>query len=185
MPTPLQILVFVVASAGLAWLSRSSLSDPRCHGFCRFFAWEAILALTLMNLDDWFVAPFSLHQMVSWPLLVISGVLVIAGVQLFRRLGKPDAGREAPSLVGIEKTTALVTVGLYCHIRHPFYSSLLFLAWGVFFKKPTLAGFLLAVAASALLVVTARIEEVENARFFGDDYREYMKRSKMFIPFVL
>jgi len=180
----LPIGIFLVASAGIAWLSRSSLRDPRSHGFYRFFAWEAILALVLMNLDHWFVAPFSRHQMLSWPLLIISLVLIIGGVRLFRKVGKPDEGRDSPSLIGIEKTTALVTVGLYRTIRHPFYSSLLFLAWGVFFKRPSWAGFLLAAAATVLLVVTARIEETENILFFGEEYRGYMQRTRMFIPFV-
>jgi len=185
MSTRFQILVFTVASLGLIWLSRASLRDPRSHGFYRFFAWEAILVLTLMNLDHWFVAPFSLHQTLSWPLLIISLVFIIRGVQLFRLVGKPDAGREAPSLVGIEKTTELVTVGLYRYIRHPFYSSLLFLGWGVFLKRPSLAGLALAAMATVSLLVTARIEEAENSRFYGDDYRDYMRRTKMFIPFIL
>ena len=184
MSIPTQILFFLVASARIAWLSRSSLRDPRSHGFYRFFAWEAILALVLMNLDHWFAAPFSLHQMLSWPLLIISLFLIIGGVRLFRKVGKLDEGRDSPSLIGIEKTTALVTVGLYRTIRHPFYSSLLFLAWGVFFKRPSWAGFLLAAAATVLLVVTARIEETENILFFGEEYRGYMQRTRMFIPFV-
>jgi protein-S-isoprenylcysteine O-methyltransferase Ste14 len=185
MSTPFQILVFTIASIGLIRLSRASLHDPRSHGFYRFFAWEAILALTLMNLNYWFAAPFSVRQMLSWLLLAISLVLIIGGVQMFRLFGKPDARREAPSLVGIEKTTELVTVGLYRYIRHPFYSSLLFLIWGVYLKRPLLVGFLLAAAATVLLVVTARIEEAENMRFFGDDYGDYMRRTRMFIPFIL
>jgi len=32
---------------------------------------------------------------------------------------------------------------------------------------------------------TARIEENEMIARFGDDYRDYMKETKMFIPFVI
>jgi protein-S-isoprenylcysteine O-methyltransferase Ste14 len=64
------------------------------------------------------------------------------------------------------------------------YSSLLFLAWGVFFKLPSVPGFVLAVAATAGLIAMANIEEGENARAFGPEYREYMVDTKRFIPHV-
>ena len=180
-----KVAVFLAATAGLAYLSRASLLNPRSHGFYRFFAWEAILALILLNLDGWFREPWSWHQIVSWCLLLVSLFLVVHGVQLLRRVGKPDEGRDEAELVGFERTTKLVTVGAYRYIRHPLYSSLLFLAWGAFFKAPSWVGGLLALAATLLLVVTARIEEVENARFFGPAYEAYRKRTRMFIPFLL
>jgi protein-S-isoprenylcysteine O-methyltransferase Ste14 len=87
-------------------------------------------------------------------------------------------------LVAFEKTTALVTTGAYSYIRHPLYSSLLFLAWGIFFKDPSWLGGLLALGATLFLVATARVEEAENLRFFGEAYREYMKQTGMFVPFL-
>ena len=46
-----KLFVFVVVSAVIVYVSRASLRVPRSHGFYRFFAWEVILALTLLNLD--------------------------------------------------------------------------------------------------------------------------------------
>ena len=177
-----KVVVFLAATAGLAYVSRASLLAPRSHGFYRFFAWEVILALVLLNVDAWFREPFSWHQILSWCLLLVSLFLVLHGVHLLRQIGKPDKQRDDASLVGFERTTTLVTVGAYRYIRHPLYSSLLFLAWGVFFKAPSWIGALLACAATLFLVVTAQIEEAENARFFGPAYEAYMKRSKMFVP---
>ena len=179
-----KLVVFVLGTLGLAFLSRASLVVPRSHGFYRFFAWEAILALGLLNIDVWFRDPFSWHQLISWPLLVISGGLVIVGVHLLRQVGQPDEQRDDVPMVAFEKTTTLVTEGAYRYIRHPLYSSLLFLAWGSFFKAPSWPGGLLAGVATLFLVATARVEEAENVRFFGEEYREYMKRTKMFIPFL-
>jgi protein-S-isoprenylcysteine O-methyltransferase Ste14 len=85
---------------------------------------------------------------------------------------------------GIESTTTLVIVGAYKYIRHPLYSSLLFLAWGVFFKAPSILGGILAAVATAFLVTTARIEESENVQKFGVEYAAYMKTTRMFIPFL-
>lgn len=179
-----KVIVFIVASVGIAWVSRASLRNFRSHGFFRFFAWEAIVALVLLNLDYWFYEPFSIHQIASWLLLIVSLYLVIHGVQLLRMVGKPDSKRDDPSLIGIEKTTALVMVGAYRYIRHPLYSSLLFLAWGVFFKYPSWVGVFLAVITTFFLTMTAKIEEAENIRFFGPAYQDYMEQTKMFIPFL-
>jgi protein-S-isoprenylcysteine O-methyltransferase Ste14 len=180
----LKLITFVVASFGLAWASRGSLRDVRSHGFYRFFAWEAIVALILINLDDWYYKPFSAHQIVAWLLLFVSAFLVIHGVQLLRTVGKPDSQRKDPALLGMEKTTELVTVGAYRYIRHPLYSSLLFLAWGAFFKHPAWIGLSLASLATLLLSVTAKIEEAENMRYFGEAYEIYMRQTKMFVPFL-
>jgi protein-S-isoprenylcysteine O-methyltransferase Ste14 len=110
--------------------------------------------------------------------------MVMSGMTLLRKKGKPDKSRQDTSLVGLEKTTELVTSGIYGYIRHPLYSSLLLLAWGVFFKVPDLLGMGLVLSATVLLYVTGRIEEKENISFFGNAYSEYMQKTKMFIPFV-
>ena len=82
------------------------------------------------------------------------------------------------------KTTQLVTVRLYQYIRHPMYSSLLFLTWGAFFKSPSWIGSILALGASLFMVLTAKVEERENSQYFGDDYQAYVQKTKMFIPYV-
>jgi len=84
----------------------------------------------------------------------------------------------------MEKTSKLVTVGLYGYIRHPLYSSLLCLAWAMFFKSPSWLEAALALLCTLFLTTTAYAEERENIIYFGDEYVEYMKRSKRFIPFV-
>lgn len=179
-----RLVVFLWVTAWLAYVSRASLLVPRSHGFYRFLAWEAILALALLNVDGWFREPFSWHQLISWFLLMASLLLVIYGALLLRHVGRPSSQRDDLPLFLFEKTTNLVTVGAYRYIRHPMYSSLLFLAWGIFFKAPSWIGGLLALASTLSLVIAARMEEVENVHFFGDVYREYMKRTKMFIPFL-
>ncbi|MEN8173499.1 MAG: isoprenylcysteine carboxylmethyltransferase family protein [Chloroflexota bacterium] len=180
----LKVILFSLVSAGIIWVSRPVLRDPQSHGFYRFLAWEVMLILFLINVDFWFYEPFSIHQILSWILLILSLVLVIWGIQLLREQGRVDDEREDPNLVWIEKTTALVTIGIYRYIRHPFYSSLLFLGWGIFLKQVTWTGIVLVSVISILLFITARKEEVENTGFFGEAYQEYMKQTKMFIPFI-
>ncbi len=180
-----KLIAFLTVSAGLITVSRASLRAPRSHGFYRFFAWECILALFLLNIDVWFQTPFAWHQLISWFLLVVCLGPLILGVRSLRSRGKPVAQREGePQLLAFEKTSALVTSGIYHYIRHPLYSSLLFLTWGIFFKALTWPGLFLAVAATLLLVATARADEAECLRFFGAPYQEYRKASKRFVPFL-
>ena len=180
-----QLIASVVLSAGLVYVSRASLRAPRSHGFYRFWAWEFIVALVLLNINVWFHAPFSWYQTISWFLLIVCIVPLAFGIHSLISQGKPVVHREAePQLLAFEKTSTLVTTGIYHYIRHPLYSSLLLLTWGVFFKAPAWPGVLLALAATVFLVATARTDEAECIRFFGPSYQAYMKQTKMFLPFV-
>ena len=175
---------FLLGSAGIVFISRYSLLQPRAHGFYRFFAWEILLGMFLLNADGWFRDPLVWYQLVSWVLLIISLGLVIEGLRLLREIGKQGAVRQDASLLELEKTSRLVTVGLYRYIRHPLYTSLMFLGWGMFFKSPSWQDAGLALLCSLFLIATARMEERENINFFGAEYVEYMRHSKMFIPFA-
>ena len=171
-----RLIAFAVVSGVIVFVSWASLRDMRSHGFFRFFAFESLLVLILLNLGHWFSDPFSAIPIVSWLLLLTSLILAAHGFYLLRVIGRPKEG--------IEDTTIVVTAGAYRVIRHPLYSSLLLFAWGAFLKDPSLPGVILALAASAFLVVTARVEEAENLDKFGAEYAAYMKTTKMFIPFL-
>ena len=182
--TIVHFAIFFLGSAVIVMISRDSLRHPRSHGFFRFFAWEILLAMFVRNVDGWFARPSAWYQLISWALLTISLVLVIRGVKLLREIGSRDQARDDAPLLEMEKTSRLVTVGLYRYIRHPLYSSLLFLGWGMFFKSPSWLDAGLALLCTLFLTTTARIEERENIHYFGAKYLEYMKHTKMFIPFV-
>ncbi len=184
----MRLIVFMSFSVGLLYLSRNSLKSPRSHGFYRFFAWEGILGLFVLNFQSWqhwFAEPFSTHQLISWILLFGSLVPAVLGIHLLYTAGKPDSRRDGDkSLMGIEKTTELITTGVYRYIRHPLYGSLLYLAWGVFFKNPSWVALALSIGATAFLVATAKVEEVENEQYFGPAYRTYMQKTRMFVPWL-
>jgi protein-S-isoprenylcysteine O-methyltransferase Ste14 len=178
-------LVFAVGSLALVYISRASLRQPRSHGFYRFFAWEAILALFLLNVDFWFRDPLSWQQLIAWTLLFASLLPLAFGVRSLRQRGQPVEDRPGdPSLLAFEKTTALVTAGVYAYIRHPLYSSLLLLAWGIFFKDPSLPAGALVLTASLFLYATARADERECLAYFGPAYGDYMRTTRRFIPFL-
>jgi protein-S-isoprenylcysteine O-methyltransferase Ste14 len=178
------ICIFLIASGGIIYISRASLRQPGSHGFYRFFAWECLLAMFLLNIAGWFANPWAWYQWVSWILLVISLYLVIQAILLLKQIGAQDARRSDAPMLTFEKTTRLVVIGAYRYIRHPLYASLLFLGWGMFFKSPSWGDGLLAVIVTLFLVATARAEEAENLRFFGAEYGDYMRKTRMFIPML-
>ncbi len=177
-------VAFAVASAPVLWISRGSLRRPDAHGFYRFFAFEAILGLVALGLPSWYRDARSPRQLASWSLLLASAPLAVHGFYLLRQMGKPDPSIADPALLGLEKTTRLVRTGAYRYIRHPLYSSLLLFAWGANLKAPSWISTMLTAIATTSLYLTARVEERENALTFGDEYAEYVRVTRMFVPFV-
>lgn len=177
---------FLLLGLLLAGVSHRALRDPRSHGFFRLFAFEAIVLLLWSNLPYWFVEQYAPHQLLSWALLFAALYLLGHGLYLLRVRGGHAPEREAEQAnFAFENTAQLVVDGLYRYVRHPLYASLLLLSWGIFCKHATLAGLVAALLGSLALMATARVEEKENLRTFGEAYRDYMRRTRMFIPFLL
>ena len=179
-----RIVIFVVLSVIIVIVSRRTLLNYKTHGFYRFISWECIAWLISANYKVWFTDPFSIQQVFSWIFLIISAYLVIAGVILMKRIGKPDKNRDKKTLYEFEQTTELVDKGIFKYIRHPLYSSLIFLTWGILLKNPTIELSVVSLISTIFLYFTAIYDEKECKIFFGDRYVDYMNRSKRFIPYI-
>lgn len=89
---------------------------------------------------------------------------------------------------GITPTSAtrqehkLVTNGIYRYIRHPLYTfgSAMFIAFGMMADNWFIA--LLGVFTFILMAIRTPKEEANLIEKFGDEYREYMKRTGRFLP---
>ncbi|MCX6143908.1 MAG: isoprenylcysteine carboxylmethyltransferase family protein [Ignavibacteriales bacterium] len=169
------LAVATIALAAFNW--EFSIKARRFHGIYRFFSFESIVVLILLNRRLWFFQPFSWNQIVSWILLVSSIPLAVEGFRLLRIVGKPQGQ--------FENTTKLVTVGLYRYIRHPLYGSLILVGLGVFFKQVSPLGVVLALVNLGAMIATAKTEEKEMVRSFGSEYELYMLQTKMFIPYII
>ena len=78
----------------------------------------------------------------------------------------------------------LVTSGAYNYIRHPMYTSVIFMMLGVLISTPVLLELLFFAALVFVLVLKAKREE---ALWCGHDkaYIDYKNRTKLFIPYIL
>ncbi len=172
---------YILIAAGTAMIIAFSwifsLKEKRYHGIARFFSFESIFILLILNIRHWFRDPFSHHQIISWILLFGSLYPAIAGYLLLKSRGKSEDS--------FENTTVLVKSGIYKYIRHPLYCSLLLLGTGVMFKDPRACQLILGAINLIAIYLTARIEEKEMASRFGESYLQYMKETRMFIPYIL
>lgn len=180
----IKLLIFGILSLPIIIISWRTLFNVKSHGFYRFFSWECILWLFIENYKFWFDYPFSIGQIFSWIFLIFSGYLIIIGVVLIKNVGKPVENRDEKTLYQFEKTSQLIDSGIYKYIRHPLYSSLLFLTWGISFKNITESTLLISLLSTGFLYLTAIFDEKECIAFFGEKYKEYMKRNKRFVPFI-
>lgn len=153
-----------------------TLARPHPYRFTRFIAFESLISLVFLNAGDWFLFPGSARQILSWVLLLISIALAGIGFRSLKNRGRPEGD--------FEDTTRLITDGIYRYIRHPMYASLVFFAAGAFLKAPSWVGALLVAANLLGVEFTARIEERHNLDRFGEEYSQYCRLTKKFIPFI-
>jgi protein-S-isoprenylcysteine O-methyltransferase Ste14 len=80
------------------------------------------------------------------------------------------------------KEHKLVTRGIYHYIRHPLYTigSSLFISFGMMANNWFIAA--TGVFTFILMAIRTPKEEANLIEKFGDEYREYMKRTGRFFP---
>jgi protein-S-isoprenylcysteine O-methyltransferase Ste14 len=173
-----QWIIFISATVFLILFSWFvSIREKRYHGFPRFFVFEGLLLLGLLQWNSWFKDPLILRQLASWLFLILSMYYVFASIILYHR--HTNHGQN------FENSTKLVTSGLYKYVRHPMYASLLFLGWGMFLKSINLYSIILIVIITIALFITCKVEEKEMIKRFGEEYKSYMNKTKIWIPYII
>jgi protein-S-isoprenylcysteine O-methyltransferase Ste14 len=103
------------------------------------------------------------------------GLAIWARAHLGRNWGMPMARKESPELV---------TSGPYASVRHPIYTGMLTAMLGSAFGESQL-WLVPLVLFGIYFVYSARNEEKLMLQQFPEQYREYMSRTKMLVPFVM
>jgi len=160
-------IIFIVASCFFLWVSRRSLQNPGSHGFYRFFVFEGILLLALINQPHWFAAPLTPLHLLSWCFLAVSVCFIVQSLWLLKQRGGHAERKDMPENHAFENTVNVVTEGLYSYIRHPMYSSLLFLAWGAYLKDISFLSSMLIATVTFFLFIAAKVEEGEKYDFWA------------------
>ena len=113
---------------------------------------------------------------------VLASLSIPLTLVAFQTLGKNWVHVLDSSTFQQRRTATLVTSGPYHYVRHPMY-----LGGFVFLISQSLVAatwllFLTALATVALFYSQIGKEERMLIEKFGDEYREYMKRTPKFIP---
>ena len=106
------------------------------------------------------------------------GILCVIGIYwLFSSIGSGITPTSAT-----RKQHTLVTSGPYRWVRHPLYTvgSSMFIAFGMMADSWFIAG--LGILTFILMAIRTPKEEANLIEKFGDEYREYMKRTGRFFP---
>jgi protein-S-isoprenylcysteine O-methyltransferase Ste14 len=182
---PLVALVLVtLALTASALFSRGNLSsgereDRQNRWVLGAFALIGLMlgyAPALSDRLELFVVGGEATRWAGVALYAVGGVLRIAPVFA---LGERFSG-----LVAIQPNHALVTDGLYRHIRNPSYLGLLLgtLGWALAFRS--IIGILLTALLLVPLVARIQAEEALLGQQFGEAYAAYRARSWRLIPWV-
>jgi protein-S-isoprenylcysteine O-methyltransferase Ste14 len=150
----------------LYWL-QASYFGAICYG--------ALDALLLR----WTTLPPRLH---AWAYLGLPPVM--AGV-VIRAAARWSLGRHFSGNVQTTPQHQLVTSGLYRWLQHPAYLAYLCLLVGFPLSFGSLGGLAVAVVSGVpALAYRMRIEEAHLARWFGEDYQRYRRRTARLLPRV-
>ena len=76
----------------------------------------------------------------------------------------------------------LITDGVFAHVRHPLYLSILLAYLGFFFGSMSLVSLIPCICYAVLFDKMASYEEEDLVRIFGDKYIEYSKRVPKWFP---
>ena len=109
-------------------------------------------------------------------------VAMAAGLWLFWR-SHVDLGDNWSVTLEIDAKHALVTRGVYRFVRHPMYTSFLVSGLGqALLLANWVAGPAALVAVAVMVIVRVPNEEAMMVGQFGDEYRDYMRRTGGIVP---
>ena len=119
------------------------------------------------------------------PAIFVAGMVVaVAGIAL-RAYAIARLGRFFNTRVTVSPGQTVIDTGPYRLIRHPSYTGMLLTVFGILLGSTNwlaLACFLLVIPGTAYRIA---VEEKALADGLGQSYRDYMRRTKRLIPYLL
>jgi len=95
-----------------------------------------------------------------------------------------ELGRQYSAELAIQKEHSLVTTGPYARTRHPMYTALNMFSFSTALTTSNSLILLFAILVIIPFPWIARAEEEMLLETFGEEYREYMKRTGRFFPLI-
>lgn len=120
----------------------------------------------------------------QWPFAQpLPATLCLAGILLAVWALKTVGLRQLTPMPAPRPGSTLITRGPYRWIRHPMYTGLVLLCFGLLLTRVSIVRGAVFVALIGILVVKAEVEE-QILQQSLDGYADYRRISKRFVPFV-
>ncbi|MFX0037928.1 MAG: methyltransferase family protein [Promethearchaeota archaeon] len=111
------------------------------------------------------------------------GFLIIGGIIMI--ISRIQLGKYGTPVIHTGEDHKLVTKGLYKIVRHPMYFGGIFMMIGPYLAFRSIILLILMTILNFFLVkMRIEIEEETLIGTFGDDYKNYIKRTKKLIPLI-
>lgn len=187
-----RLLILIVSAFGAVWFANvfrlgrgRKLLYATAEGFWLAIVLRAFYAATIgatiaICIDEralsWAVLPLPDSLRAAGAFIAIAGEALFVWVVL-------ALGRNYSTTLVIQKDHTLVVRGPYKYVRHPMYTSFLLYFLGVsLLSANAFVAVMGALALVATMIVRTPKEEAMMIERFGDQYREYMKRTSRHIP---
>ena len=144
---------------------------------------------TLIGFLIIFIAPYSdSHNFLTingGDILRYFGLFIFLVGYIFMVWAPLHLGKQFSWLVTVQEEHELITDGPFRYMRHPRYSGIILWIFGVALIFLSIAGLVLAVLMSALMLLRIPKEERMLHEVFGEEWEEFCERTtKKVIPFV-
>lgn len=120
------------------------------------------------------------------PQVFYAGLALMLGGLVFRWVAIRQLGQFFVPEVVIQPGQHVIDRGLYRYLRHPSYTGTLLTVVGYGLALTNwLSLFIMLTVFLKIYLVRMLVEESALVEAFGDEYRQYMRRTKRIIPFIL
>lgn len=119
------------------------------------------------------------------PQLPAAAAILLAGGLLLQTVAMRTLGRALRIGIDPEQRTLLVRGGPYQYIRHPIYAAFLSYYGAAWLLQPNLVFSVVLPLAWFRIVYQALQEERALREIFGQEYEDYMRSTRRFIPGII
>lgn len=112
------------------------------------------------------------------------GIALTAAGHAYSVWARLHLGKYWSGTVALKESHRLITTGPYAYVRHPIYTGLFLAVIGTVLAAATWAaatGFIVMLAAH---YIKWKREEKLMIQEFGQEYRDYMNKTKAIVPFI-
>jgi protein-S-isoprenylcysteine O-methyltransferase Ste14 len=184
-------MVFLIGLVVFFWIRHVFIKRTRGEKktVSRFDGQEKILLLLMFPPSLLLPLLYLFTPLISWadyrlPPLVpwLGAAVMLTSLWLFWR-SHADLGQNWSVSLEVREGHQLVTQGVYRLVRHPMYASIWLwaIAQGMLLEN-WLAGWSMVPVFAAMYFLRTPREEALMCEFFGDEYRQYMRRTGRLFP---